>query len=138
MGRIATTRVVWLTALGLASLLALNPAYSAPPQNRPMQQNAPQRMDLSAPSNIIEQTSKAGAFRSLASSRQAAGSDDHLQLPALGSSGMHAQPTMEERVQQFRREGLPVARLWENHSALLHVGLNQKGKPGLWIIQKLH
>jgi hypothetical protein len=51
---------------------------------------------------------------------------------------MGAQPTMEKRVQEFRREGLPIARLWENHSSLVHVGLNQKGKPGLWVIQKLH
>jgi hypothetical protein len=45
---------------------------------------------------------------------------------------------MQERVQQFHREGLPIARLWENHSSLVHVGLNQKGKPGLLLIQKLH
>jgi len=121
----------------MSGLLALNTAHSAPPQNRPIQ-TVTQHLDLSAPSNLIEQSAKAGSFRSLASSRQSAGADDHLQLPSLGTEGMHAQPTMEERVQQFRREGLPVARLWENHSALLHVGLNQKGKPGLWIIQKLH
>jgi hypothetical protein len=139
MGQIATSRVVWLAALGLTNLLVLSLAYAAPPQNRPIQnQSAPQHLDLSAPSGIIEQSSKSGAFRSLASNHQAVGSEEHLQLPALGSEGMHVQPTMEERVQQFRREGLPVARLWENHSALVHMGLNQKGKPGLWIIQKLH
>ena len=36
-----------------------------------------------------------------------------------------------------RREGLPLARLWENKSALLSLGLNKKGKPGLWIVQKI-
>jgi hypothetical protein len=45
---------------------------------------------------------------------------------------------VQEMTQRFRREGLPVARLWETHSALLSFGLNQRGKPGLWLIQKTH
>jgi hypothetical protein len=36
------------------------------------------------------------------------------------------------------REGLPVARLFETKGALLHLGLNPKGKPGLWLVQKTH
>ncbi len=40
--------------------------------------------------------------------------------------------------ERFHHEGLPVARLWENHSALVSFGLNQKGKPGLWLVQKTH
>ena len=43
---------------------------------------------------------------------------------------------MEERLRLARRDGLPVARLWESKSVLLHLGFNQKGKPGLWIMQK--
>jgi hypothetical protein len=42
----------------------------------------------------------------------------------------------ESFVRSFHREGLPVARLWENHSALVSLGLNGKGKPGLWLVQK--
>jgi hypothetical protein len=45
---------------------------------------------------------------------------------------------MAELVRRVHREGLPIARLWENHAALLSLGLNQRGKPGLWIIQKTH
>jgi hypothetical protein len=41
-------------------------------------------------------------------------------------------------VQRFGREGLPLARLWENHSALLSLGLSPRGKPGLWLVQKTH
>jgi hypothetical protein len=48
---------------------------------------------------------------------------------------------MESKVQELERrvphEGLPLARLWETKTALLHVGLNPKGKPGLWLIQKV-
>jgi hypothetical protein len=43
----------------------------------------------------------------------------------------------EAWVDRARREGLPVARLWENKAALLSVGLNQKGQPGLWLTQKV-
>lgn len=48
---------------------------------------------------------------------------------------------MESKVQELERrvprEGLPVARLWETKTALLHVGLSPRGKPGLWLIQKI-
>jgi hypothetical protein len=48
---------------------------------------------------------------------------------------------MESKVHEMERrvphEGLPVARLWETKTALLHVGLNPRGKPGLWLIQKV-
>jgi hypothetical protein len=39
---------------------------------------------------------------------------------------------------RVHQEGLPVARLWETKSSLLSIGLNQKGKPGLWLIKKTH
>jgi hypothetical protein len=45
---------------------------------------------------------------------------------------------VKQLAERFHREGLPVARLWETHSALLSLGLNQRGKPGLWLIQKTH
>jgi hypothetical protein len=48
---------------------------------------------------------------------------------------------MESKVQEMERrvprEGLPVARLWETKTALLHLGLSPKGKPGLWLMQKV-
>jgi hypothetical protein len=39
---------------------------------------------------------------------------------------------------RVHREGVPLARLWENKSTLVSVGLNQKGHMGLWLIQKTH
>jgi len=44
----------------------------------------------------------------------------------------------EEFARRVHREGLPIARLWESHSALVSLGLNQRGKPGIWLIQKVH
>ena len=39
-------------------------------------------------------------------------------------------PRIQEFVQRVHREGLPVARLFETKSALVHLGLSPRGKPG--------
>jgi hypothetical protein len=71
--------------------------------------------------------------------RQTLGAQEDIRLPELGSESSQARPRgrAEEFVQRAHREGLPLARLWENKSALVSLGLNKKGKPGLWIIQKI-
>jgi hypothetical protein len=66
--------------------------------------------------------------------------DDRIQRTALGT-GEQSFRTMSQAeifVRRIHREGLPVARLWESKSALVSIGLNQKGKPGLWLTQKVH
>ena len=70
------------------------------------------------------------------SRRQSLGAEETVQLPALGSGGVQARPTIQEFVHRVHREGLPVARLFEGKSALVHLGLSPKGKPGLWLVQK--
>jgi hypothetical protein len=64
---------------------------------------------------------------------------DEDRLPALGDEApkMKIMSRPEEFARRVHREGLPVARLWQGHSALLSLGLNQRGKPGLWLIQKI-
>ncbi len=59
---------------------------------------------------------------------------------AFGSDAVQAHPMglAQGMAERFHREGLPVARLWENHAALVSLGLNQKGKPGIWLVQKIH
>lgn len=49
---------------------------------------------------------------------------------------MRARPTLQDFVRRVHREGLPVARLFETKTALLHLGLSPRGKPGLWLVQK--
>lgn len=44
---------------------------------------------------------------------------------------------MEEFARRVHREGLPIARLWETKSALLSIGLNQRGKPGVWFTKRI-
>ena len=98
------------------------------------------RLDLRAPTDV-PQTGDAAAPSGFPSPRRLARSAaDSLQLPALGAAD--AQPREMSRVEEFarrvHREGLPIARLWESHSALVSLGLNQRGKPGIWLIQKVH
>jgi hypothetical protein len=52
-----------------------------------------------------------------------------------GHFPMMSQP--EAWLHRVHREGVPIVRLWNSRSALLSIGLNQKGKPGLWLTQKV-
>ncbi|MGO9930863.1 MAG: hypothetical protein ACLPV8_03495 [Steroidobacteraceae bacterium] len=65
---------------------------------------------------------------------------DRIEPPTLGSGDLDFRVKSQAEILTTRihREGLPVVRLWETKSALLHVGLNSRGKPGLWLIQKTH
>jgi hypothetical protein len=45
---------------------------------------------------------------------------------------------VENMAHNFRRQGLPVARLFQNGNLLVHLGLSPKGKPGLWFVRELH
>jgi len=125
-----------------ALLLLASHAFAAPPQSRQRMQGqqiqAPaQRLDLRLPSQAAEARGVAekspAAFPSMARRQNSA--QEQVQLPTLGSDGMHARPTIQDFVHKVHREGLPVARLFETKSALVHLGLSPKGKPGLWLVQ---
>ena len=108
------------------------------------------KLDLRAPAEVSAGSASTGGFHALAvdslafpslrhTSDDAARARLEEQLPSLGTAGLVAHPMSraEQLATRFRREGLPVARLFESHSALLSLGLNQRGKPGIWLIQKL-
>jgi hypothetical protein len=157
MGNIRNPRLGRLATLGLCGLGVMNAALATPPGNQRGPAGGPQgtqrgalhldlrpAMDLRPTMAVPEKTS--GAFPS-SLHRQTLGGQEQLQLPDLGSESSRSriegvQPRStggaEEFARRVHREGLPVARLWENKSALVSLGLNQRGKPGLWIIQKIH
>ncbi len=56
----------------------------------------------------------------------------------IGELNFQVMGQAEILARRIHREGLPVARLLETKSALLSIGLNQRGKPGLWLTQKTH
>jgi hypothetical protein len=147
MGGNLTTKARAVAALEVGALfLMASAAFAAPPPGRVLQAPS-QHLDLRLPSHagegggsVAEKSSD--AFPSMAHrqnlAQQNLGQQERVALPALGSDGMHARPTLQDFVQRVHREGLPMARLFENKSALVHLGLNPKGKPGLWLVQKTH
>jgi len=104
---------------------------------------SPGHLDLTAPVAPMVQSqfpAKASSpFPSSTHPRTLVAADDD-RLPALGLEIGQGREigSVEGLARRVHREGLPLARLWENKSALVSLGLNQRGKPGLWIIQKVH
>jgi hypothetical protein len=97
-------------------------------------------LDLRAPTDVPPAADAASPSGFPSPRRLAGAAPTSLQLPVLGTAEAHA-PEMsrvEEFARRVHREGLPLARLWENHSTLVSLGLNQRGKPGIWLIQKVH
>jgi hypothetical protein len=66
--------------------------------------------------------------------------DDRVQQSALGigTLNFNMMSPAENFARRVHRESLPIARLWESKGALLSIGLNKRGKPGLWLTQKTH
>jgi hypothetical protein len=109
-----------------ASHLDLRPSFDLRASETAMAAVAAEKAPAAFPSSLHHQT---------------LGAQENIQLPDLGSGDrtqIRPMSRSEEFVRRVHREGLPVARLWQNKSALLSLGLNQKGKPGLWLTQKVH
>jgi hypothetical protein len=130
--------------LGAGALLLMGSAVGAPPQNRAVQPRTPsqiqllgqgQHLDLRAPFPAADVSEKTSSFP-LMSRRRNVGSQEPVQLPALSADGMRSRQALQDFVRRVHHEGLPVARLFESKSALVHLGLSPKGKPGLWLVQK--
>jgi hypothetical protein len=129
-----------------ALLLLTSGAFAAPPQGRlqlrpqsPIQAPA-QHLDLRAPFHAVDAGNVAekspSTFPSIAHRQSQNPAQERVELST--SEGMHARPAIQDFVRKVHREGLPVARLFETKSALVHLGLNPRGKPGLWLVQKTH
>jgi hypothetical protein len=115
--------------VAVCGLVARMQALAAPPSRPALDLRPP------APSTLAAAKSESQFPSSL--HRPSFGALEKVQLPELGAQG-RVPSRYEEFARRVHREGLPVARLWENRSALVSVGLNQRGKPGLWLIQKTH
>jgi hypothetical protein len=141
MGNIAL-RLAHFATLALCGLGLINAALASPPIARgalPINHGAALHLDLRAPVAAAEPAERVSMSFHSSSPRQTLGAQTRFQLPAFGAEAAPGRVPgrVEEFAQRVHREGLPVARVWENKSALVSLGLNQKGKPGLWIIQKI-
>ena len=117
---------------------------AAQPSRSPAGRFDLQRLDLRAPTSAPAERApaamddSASAFPSAKRARIISDSRVEEDLPALGGAAIHPMSRVQEMAQRVQREGVPLARLWETRSALRHVGLSPRGKPGLWLIQKVH
>jgi hypothetical protein len=135
MDKLANRLSMRLAALALAvpamcAIGPMNSALASPPIHRPT-------LDLRPPSPEVTAAEKAPTSFPSMHRRTLAGLEQ-VQLSSSSSETPRARipGRVEDMVLRFHREGLPLARLWENKSALVSLGLNPKGKPGLWITQK--
>jgi hypothetical protein len=158
MATLQQPSLVSFTTLAFCGVALLNTAVAAPPSRAAgvhgvMAAGATSagptptpHLDLRPPTDLSDDAASRSAAEFPSSfhrqSFAALGQSDGEQsrFANLGAKLVSARTSasLEEFAQRVRRQGLPIARLWENKSALVSLGLNQRGKPGLWIMQKVH
>jgi hypothetical protein len=148
MGKMGQSGVLLAGLIGLCELVALQSAFAQPPRQKVTaalshgskgQERDPPRLDLRAPSQVLSgyqanATSAAPTDRRLFGGESPFRSDTQ---PNSEQSG-HIMSPLQNMAHNYQREGLPLAKLFQNGNSLVHVGLNPRGKPGLWIVHKLH
>jgi len=155
MGTLPQSTRISLTTL-FCGVALLNTALAAQPPRAagahgtlaagatPSEPSSAPRLDLRPPSDVSDGAKNTTSFPS-ALHRQSIAAFEQTDREQRGPAGFGTEPTsarnpasVEEFAHRVRRQGLPIARLWQNKSALLSLGLNQRGKPGLWLVQKTH
>ena len=98
------------------------------------------RLDLAPPALPPSYNEKIAESFPAAKPHSEAAIESQAKLAGLGNSiGNQRVPgRVEQLARNFHRDGLPVARIFQSENSLVHLGLNQKGKPGLWIVEKIH
>jgi len=100
------------------------------------------RLDLSLPREAAPTNAKGAAGDSWADSRHfsTAAHDDELAVePAWHGPAPRLSSTtrLQDLVRNERREGVPLARLWQGRGAALNLGLSPRGKPGVWFVKAI-
>jgi hypothetical protein len=117
------------------------PAWGAPPMQKAMpgRANAPSGL-RSAPLDLTPPLlAGVAATRFAEFARPSDGGEDKRLAPLGAAMNQERTSTRAEAfIQRFHREGLPLARLWQGHAAVVSLGLNPKGKPGLWLVKQTH
>jgi len=105
---------------------------------RPPRESTPSTMHVGA--GALALASFPSGTRPSGLAKENLGTTEGNRFPELRTGELNFQMMSQSEilVRRVRRQGLPVARLWESKSALVSIGLNQKGKPGLWLTQRIH
>ncbi len=130
-----------------------NTARPAPSQPSPSEQLASAHLepgahlDLRPPAGVFAASDATESFAAAASPRlfdaknpsrsETEGVSSRASAAETTAAAGHIMSPLQTLAHNFHQEGLPMARLFENQNSLVHLGLNQKGKPGLWIVQKV-
>jgi hypothetical protein len=98
------------------------------------------RLDLRPPS-AVQPNNEAAAEDSFAGTHRLFRGESLFRADAhdpADAASTHVMSPLQNMAHNFQKEGLPIAKLFQSNSSLVHVGLNSKGKPGLWIVHKTH
>jgi hypothetical protein len=135
----------WLGPTVLCCTCIVLPALAASPLEKVMTVKAAQATALSPPVRHAPLDLRPPQLTGTTEPRFAefgpkAESGDDQRLASLGAAMIQERPNNRAQafIQRFHREGLPLARLWQGHAAVVSVGLNPKGKPGLWLVKQTH
>jgi hypothetical protein len=146
MGRLAQKGILLAGLISICELTALKAALAEPPLlkgsavlahgSKSTEREAP-HLDLRAPSQ--NSTSTQAPATTVQGGHRLFENNGPFRTEQLDSArDGHINSPLQNVVHNFQREGLPIAKLFQNDSSLVHLGLNPKGKPGLWIVHKLH
>jgi hypothetical protein len=150
MGRAGTHRIVLAALMGVPGCLTLTIVQAgerawllhgggARPA-APGLRGPAGRLDLTLPAVFVADSQK--PVESFRSPKRPKGVMDETQAKwanlRSAADGQRIPSRAELLTRNFHRDGLPVAKLFQSQYSLVHIGLNQKGKPGLWFVEKLH
>jgi hypothetical protein len=121
--------------LAMGGLGTMQAVFAAPPAHRPLDLQLPANVTTTVSANVDKSSAP---FPSLHRPAQWAQAPNQPRGWSAAEPATRTPGRVEELALRFHREGLPLARLWETKSALVSLGLNPKGKPGLWLTQKTH
>jgi hypothetical protein len=142
MGGMLTNSGKWLGPALLCWICIAAPSWAAPPFTKASTSKNPAPPSSAAHNTQLDlRPPTLSGFAATGSEgyRGVSDSSEDTRFASLGAAMQtRAANRPEAMVQRFHREGLPIARLWEGHSALVSVGLSPRGKPGLWWVKKTH
>ena len=144
MGGMSTIWNKWLGPTILCCTCIALPSIAASPLDKVVNPRAPQPTTLAparpAPLDLRLPQLTATSEPKFAEFGPKAETGEDRRLASLGAAMMSERPNnrTEAFIQRFHREGLPLARLWQGHAAVVSLGLNPKGKPGLWLVKQTH
>jgi hypothetical protein len=132
--------------ISVCELTALQAALAEPPHQKAAvalshgakgQDRESPRLDLRAPSQTLS-AEQAPTATAASNSHHFFGGESPFRSEADPAQAGHIMSPLQNVAHNFRQEGLPIAKLFQSNTSLVHIGLNPKGKPGLWVMHKVH